>query len=223
MHNSRIRNIIWDWNGTLLDDMDICIDCMNEMLKNRSLPRLAHDHYREIFTFPVKDYLTGIGFDFSKEDFEIPAGEFIDLYNFKFREANLFNGVHQCLNQFREQGYKQYILSAQEQTLLNRLVDHYGLSGIFESVTGTSDNYAHSKIETGKRMMKDLKLNNPECMIIGDTLHDYEVAVALDIKCILVSHGHQSPSRLRSAGVPVTGSLLEIPKYLNNDHLEQGI
>jgi phosphoglycolate phosphatase len=70
MQKRRIRNIIWDWNGTLLNDMVICIECMNTMLNKRSLPQLSSDHYREVFTFPVREYFLQIGFDFSTEDFE---------------------------------------------------------------------------------------------------------------------------------------------------------
>ena len=64
------KHIIWDWNGTLLDDVDIVIDCMNSLLKKRNLPLLHVDKYKDIFTFPVKDYYSQLGFDFTTEPFE---------------------------------------------------------------------------------------------------------------------------------------------------------
>jgi phosphoglycolate phosphatase len=217
MSKGHIRNILWDWNGTLLNDMMLCIDCMNILLENRSMSRLAPDHYREIFTFPIRDYLAGIGFDFSKEAFEIPADEFVVLYNNRYPEAGLFSEVRPTLLQLRQQGYKQFILSAQEQTLLNRLIEHYRIGDFFEAVTGTADNYAHSKVEVGKLMMKDLDLKKSETIMIGDTMHDHEVAASLGIPCILVSHGHQSPARLRSTGAPVIERLSEIFGLLGNN------
>ncbi len=213
MQNRQIRNIIWDWNGTLLNDMDICIECMNTLLENRLLPRLSHTYYREVFTFPVKEYFLKIGFDFSKESFEIPAGEFVDLYNIKYREAGLFDEVHSVLSLLRNKGYKQYILSAQEKTLLGRLIGHYGLEEYFEAVTGIGDNYAHSKVDAGKQMMEDHKLEPKESIMIGDTLHDYEVATSMGIPCLLLSHGHQSTLRLRSTGAPVMDNYEEIVSF----------
>ncbi len=216
MNNGQIRNIIWDWNGTLLNDTDICIECMNTLLTKREMEILTHDRYREVFTFPIRNYLTNIGFDFAKEAFEIPADEFVVLYNTKFPEAELFSEVRPQLNRFSQQGYRQYVLSAQEQSLLSRTVEHYGLTGYFEAITGITDNYAHSKAEAGLGMMKELKLEKSETIMIGDTVHDYEVASLLGIACILVSRGHQSPERLRSTGAPVIENFYGISRYLDN-------
>ena len=51
-----INVILWDWNGTLLDDVEVCIESMNSMLSKRKKPLLTREHYKEIFTFPVIDY-----------------------------------------------------------------------------------------------------------------------------------------------------------------------
>jgi phosphoglycolate phosphatase len=216
MNNGQIRNIIWDWNGTLLNDMNICIDIMNTLLANRAIPLITAGLYREVFTFPVRDYMVSIGFDFSKESFNTPADEFVSLYDGKYSEAGLFPDVRTSLQRFRTEGYRQYVLSAQEQALLSRTVRHYGLTGFFEALTGTSDNYAFSKIETGIKMMKELGLVQSETILVGDTVHDFEVASSMGIRCLLVSRGHQSPARLRATGARVIDSLSEVPLHLGN-------
>ena len=76
--------IIWDWNGTLLDDAEVCREAINKMLKVRNLPELSLSTYRNVFTFPVIEYYKEVGFDFSKEDWEPVAMEFINLYRFFF-------------------------------------------------------------------------------------------------------------------------------------------
>ena len=62
--------IIWDWNGTLLDDVSICIDIMNEILGRRGLDKLTRKKYQQIFRFPVIDYYRQLGFDFKRDSFE---------------------------------------------------------------------------------------------------------------------------------------------------------
>ena len=57
MQIKNYQHIIWDWNGTLLNDVKLCADIMNNLLKTRSLPTITLEKYREIFTFPVKDYI----------------------------------------------------------------------------------------------------------------------------------------------------------------------
>jgi phosphoglycolate phosphatase len=215
MQKRRIRNIIWDWNGTLLNDMVTCIECMNIMLNKRSLPQISSDHYREVFTFPVREYFLQIGFDFSREDFKIPAVEFVDLYNSKYEDACLFPEAKGTLRHFSNQGFNQFILSAQENSLLRRLIMFYGLEEYFSAVTGIADNFAESKVEAGKQMMENLRLAPGETVMIGDTVHDYEVSEALGISCLLISHGHQSAARLSMTGAPVIDSYFEIEEYLN--------
>ena len=57
-------HVLWDFNGTVYDDMEACLRSVNEMLSERGLPVLSAEAYREVFDFPVKDYYAKIGFDF---------------------------------------------------------------------------------------------------------------------------------------------------------------
>ena len=61
--------IIWDWNGTLLSDVDACVKAMNIMLDKRKMGSIDIEFYKEKFTFPVKDYYVALGFDFNKESY----------------------------------------------------------------------------------------------------------------------------------------------------------
>ena len=92
--------IVWDFNGTLLDDMQVCIDCMNLMLAERNLPSLDLVRYRKIFTFPVRDYYLSLGFNFKNEPFEIPAHQFIDLYRTNLHRAPLQADAVKMLQHF---------------------------------------------------------------------------------------------------------------------------
>ena len=59
------KHIIWDWNGTLINDVWLVVEAMNKMLKKRNLPKIDSKKYREIFDFPVTEYYSKLGFDFS--------------------------------------------------------------------------------------------------------------------------------------------------------------
>ncbi|MBN2352282.1 MAG: hypothetical protein JXD23_06910 [Spirochaetales bacterium] len=59
----KLCTVVWDWNGTLLNDMEACIRSMNLMLENRSLPPIDFETYRNVFTFPVIDYYRAVGID----------------------------------------------------------------------------------------------------------------------------------------------------------------
>lgn len=205
-----VRGIIWDWNGTLLNDAEMAVATMNGMLAKRGLPLLTIESYKDIFTFPVKEYYQKIGFDFEVEPFEIPALEFIERYNQLVGECSLHNDSVRVLNHFREKGITQLILSAMKQETLDDCLAHYEISHFFDHVSGLDDHYAHSKLENGLTLIKELGLNPEELLLIGDTIHDYEVATEMGCRCILIANGHQSHELLTSTGVLVLSGLKQL-------------
>jgi len=205
-----IGGIIWDWNGTLLNDAGLAVQTMNQMLERRGLPLLSVDGYKSVFTFPVKDYYQKIGFDFQAEPFEVPALEFIDCYNSRVNECSLHPYTLNVLNYFQSMGVKQYILSAMEQQVLNDCMKHYQIENFFEHVSGLDNFYAASKIDNGHRLIAELKLNTADLVLIGDTVHDFEVASELGCQCILIADGHQSKAVLQATGTLVIDSILQL-------------
>ena len=77
----RYTHCIWDFNGTILNDMSAGIRAVNELLAKRNLPLISGiEQYRNIFGFPVKSYYEALGFDFSKEPYDKLAHEWVALY-----------------------------------------------------------------------------------------------------------------------------------------------
>lgn len=217
LKNKRNRpTIIWDWNGTLLNDLDLCISSINTLLKKRDLPLLNDRIYKNVFSFPVKNYYKAIGFDFSKEDFDVPAREFIGLYNSGVENSPLHPAAREVLQFFREQGSRQLVLSAMKQSMLEKTLKLKEIFSFFEAVAGLNDHYAVSKIERGKQLIREFGIKTENTWMIGDTDHDYEVANALGIKCILISDGHQSEERLKKTGASVIPGITYL---MNNTNL----
>ncbi len=206
--------IIWDWNGTLLDDAELCRTAINKMLKVRELPELSMDIYRDVFTFPVIEYYKVIGFDFSKEDWDPVAMEFIDLYLKALPGCGLTPFAAETLEAFHKKGYRQAIISAMQHDELIKSVSTLGIHQYFDFIGGIGDHYAHSKTDNARTYLKLAGLNPEQITLIGDTIHDSEVATELQCKCMLVATGHQSYNRLKSTGLSVLNDLSEVNDIL---------
>ncbi len=182
--------IIWDWNGTLLNDVEQSIITMNTMLDKRNMKYINKEIYRNIFTFPVYKYYEKLGFNFEKESFTILSKEYINIYKKEVKYAKLFKNVINVLNHFKNKEYKQIILSAMEQNMLDEQLHKYEINEYFDDIIGLKDIYANSKADT---CLDYLKQNNQysNVYLIGDTYHDYEVATKANIKCMLINNGHQ--------------------------------
>jgi phosphoglycolate phosphatase len=193
------KHIIWDWNGTIFNDVNLGVDIINQLLIPRGLKTLTVDVYKKVFTIPVKDYYANLGFDFSKEPFEIVGKYWMDEYERRKFECGLYNGVEKLMNKIQNLGIGQSILSAYSQHTLEEMVDHFNLRKYFTHIVGLDNIYAASKMHLGKDLMKRLGNGKGETLVIGDTLHDFEVASEIGADCVLVASGHQDKNRLLDA------------------------
>jgi len=207
---SKYKHIIWDWNGTLINDVWLVVEIMNKMLKKRNLPKIDSKKYRDIFDFPVTKYYSKLGFDFSKESFEKLTVEFISGYYTRFNECKLFNEVEEVLKKIKDRGISQSILSASKEDVLTEKIKYYGIDKYFSRIIGLENHYAESKIENGKKWIAKLNLSPRDVLLIGDTIHDYDVSKHMECDCLLVANGHHSFERLASLGTDVISTLKEI-------------
>ncbi len=206
--------IIWDWNGTLLDDAEMCLEAINIMLKKRNLPELSMERYRDVFTFPVIEYYREVGFDFTLEAWDPVATEFMDLYLSALPKCRLTPFAAETLESFRQKGYRQAIISAMQHDELIKSVTKLGIFEYFEYIGGIGDHYGGGKIENALNYFNKAGLNPATITLIGDTIHDSEVAAELQCRCILVATGHQSVKRLLKTNLKVIPTLADIESGL---------
>ena len=191
------KHIVFDWNGTLVDDAWVFVDVLNQLLVPRGLNKITLKEYREKFCFPIKSFYKQLGVDVSNESFCQLEKEFVNEYGKRMYQPKLFDNVLIILEKLISRGIGLSILSASNEVVLLKLMEHYALTKYFDSVVGVNNYGASGKIESGRRLIKNLNLDNQEIVIVGDTDYDYEVSLSLRLDCILKINGHQSLNRLK--------------------------
>ena len=204
---TRYHHLIWDWNGTLLDDLDLCIDVMNAILERRQLPQLHRARYHALFDFPVRTYYERLGFDPVEDSFARLSVEFISGYDARRLESALHPAARQVLAAASAAGLRQSILSAYRQETLHEIVQHFGLAAHFDHIAGLANIHAHSKLALGHALVRRLAIAPARILLVGDTLHDLEVARELGGDCALIAAGHHPFERLDASGAPVFADL----------------
>ena len=207
------RHILWDWNGTLFNDRWLCVDIMNGMLTKYALGRIDEKKYLETFDFPVRDYYTRLGFDFTRVEFEKVGLEFIEHYQRRWRECALQPGARNALKAFYDSGISQSVLSAANTKMIHLGVQHFRLN-YFSRLIGLDHHYATSKVEIGLAYLRTLAIDPGNVLMIGDTVHDYHVARELNIDCILLTNGHHPLTKLESLSIPLLKSLDQVFDYV---------
>jgi len=206
--------IIWDWNGTLLDDVKCAVNALNRMLGARGIPPTTLSYYRDHFGFPVRPFYAELGVDLEHDDWD---GICIDFHRFVNEEPKILrDDTREALSIARGMGMRQAILSALREDMLRHDVAAAGIADFFDAVYGVDNLDGATKLSRGCELVDHLdKTGGPfSLFFVGDTLHDAEVARELGAKCILVEGGHQASVRLAAAGVPVAPSLVDAVRQI---------
>lgn len=210
--SKKYSHIIWDWNGTLFNDVELCAGIMNNLLIQESLPNISIKKYKEIFTFPVIDYYRIAGLTFEKTSFEALGKQWMDEYEEKKDSCALYTGVKEVLSEIQQRNIRQHLLSAYEQSSLSKIVKYFSIDRYFKNIIGLDNIYAGGKIHLAKKLEAMIRSNGSSgnILLIGDTIHDFEVAQEINSDCILLSHGHQDEERLLKIGIPVLKNFEEL-------------
>lgn len=203
-------HIIWDFNGTLIDDLDIAVSINCQMNLDRGRPQVDRQFYLDHFTHPPIRFYEAMGYTFQEEPYEEVSRDFIRRYTQRQGEAKLNPGVPQALEAFRRAGLPQMILSAHTQKLLRAQVEELGIGRYFCHIIGTQDQVVTGKVERALAFAREEGLDLGRALLIGDTTHDFETAQALGCSCALCALGHQSRAQLAATGVRVYDSLEEL-------------
>ena len=212
----RIKHIVWDWNGTLIDDVSLCVNILNELLADYELPEISIEFYRSNFSFPVSEFYKRISLPCHGDEFSRISHSFISKYRQKWTTCSLQPNVIKILDFLNKLGLQQSVLSAGNQIDVNKFVNHFELDGYLSQILGTDNIKAEGKIQLGQKFFSASSLEAEQILLVGDTLHDLEVGNHIGCRTLLYSKGHNSKLLISNNNANVIDDLMEIVEYLQH-------
>lgn len=207
------NNIVWDWNGTILNDTPAAFKSTNILLERYGYTTITLEYYRDNIDTPIVNFYSKI-FDLNKHSMQVLDDEWGILYNQHSDEIVLQEGAEELLRYFTNKNCHQIILSAFKTDEITKYAQKFSVENYFDDILGTQGVVMESKTIRGRRYMNEHEFTPEKTLYIGDTVHDYDTALALGIDCVLFSGGQQSPKLLHKCGAPVIDSFSQIEKYL---------
>ena len=207
----RYKVVIWDWNGTLADDVEASLLATNDILKNHGKEPIDMVQYYEYIDTPISRFYAHM-FNLDEVPMSVIGPEFSAYY------PKYFEGLHQgagrLLRALQHAGVRQVILSSSYADCIMRDAERFEVLPYFERILAADDLLAGSKVERGKAWIESQEIVPGDMVMIGDTLHDFDTARAMGVDCILCAIGHQSEKDLRTAGVPVVTEFSQLSEML---------
>lgn len=209
----KYKNILWDWNGTILNDTPVAFEATNILLERYGYSTITLEYYRDNIDTPIVNFYSKI-FDLNKHDMQMLDDEWGVLYNQLSDRIGLHEGVKDLLCFFGDKKCCQVVLSAFKTEEITKYARKFSVEKYFENILGTQNIVMESKTIRGRRYMQEHKFVPEQTLYVGDTVHDCDTSLALGVDCVLFSGGQQSPKLLQQCGVPVFDSFAEIKNQI---------
>ena len=207
----KYNSIVWDYNGTIIDDAWVAVEAENVVLREHGNPEIDMEFYLRECEMPIRLFYDKI-YDFSKCDFREVADSFLENYDRIAPNAKPFPEVCEVIRRFSSLGIRQGVISGFETGRLVSSLKKFGFDGYFEFMSGADDVNCGSKSERAAAVVSKFGYEPVSTLFVGDMYHDYETASFVGADCVLIAKGHQGASVLRSYdGVTVLDSALQLP------------
>ena len=210
LFDMKYQHIVWDWNGTLVNDAELCVAIVNQILNDYGIMPVDRAFYLDNFSFPVCEYYKSLGLPSCGPEYQKISQRFIEEYRKNHHVCKLQQSSIKMLGYIKECGISQSVLSAGNIADVLDFVKYYNLSDFFTTISGVYHTNATGKSEIARRHLNQIKASTSEILLIGDTLHDFEIATDLKVDCILYSKGHNSENRLLEVSNPVINDLEDL-------------
>lgn len=205
---SRPPHLVWDWNGTLFDDLPLVVAASNAAFASAGGPQVTTEAHRRDFRRPVRDYYARVlGRPVDDDEFARLDQVFHDAYQAGLATCRLAADALSALGAWVG---SQSLLSMWFHTELVPTVGRLGLAPHFVRVDGLcapvggGPKRPHLQAHLAK-----LGLTGRDVVLIGDTVDDAQAAHAVGARCVLYAGGLTEPRQLRATGVPVADTLTE--------------
>lgn len=205
--------VLWDWNGTILDDLDATLFAVNDLLAVYGLPPMDHSTYYSYIDTPIYKFYEHI-FDLNVVTMEMIKPLYGKFYADHENDILLAAGAEDTVKVLNGLGVKQFILSAAHVDELTKYAKKLGVLDLFQKIDASPDFDAGSKIDRAKLLMANENIRADRCVMVGDTLHDLDTANAIGVDCILYSKGHTDLAALLRTGKPVCHTFEEIKNLI---------
>ncbi|WP_441247367.1 HAD family hydrolase [Kitasatospora sp. McL0602] len=201
-------HVVWDWNGTLKDDLDDHVSALNATLPALGGQLVDQDTYRAQHTVPITDfYARLLGRRITDAEWQSSDAAFLAHIN--AQPVHLRDGVRQLLTALREAGHTQSLLSLCPHATLLREVDEAGIGHFFGQVDGRTGPSGGTKAAALAAHLDALGLSGDprRVLLIGDAVDDGDAARANGALAVLHTGGLHHPDKLAASGYPLASSL----------------
>ena|SRR3989344_4901712 len=187
----KIKNIIFDWSGTLSDDFTSVYQASMLVFKKLGREPISMEEYKREFTLPYMVFWNKYIPELTKEQEDKLYAEAIHQVD----EPLIYDGVKTELERLKSLGINIIVISSHPYDKLIKEAKNYGIESYFNEINGG----IHDKVEMILEITKRNNFHPKKTMYIGDVTHDIDAGKKAGVVTIALGWGYQSKEKLMEA------------------------
>ena len=205
--------VVWDFNGTLIDDVMASLEAVNDMLIRRSQPTIDLDRYYKEIDIPIWNFYKNVFLEGTITPEEAMA-EYDSGYEAHLLPNPIMAGVVDILDYLKLLGKRQIVVSASNVNKVKSRLKDFDILSYFDTVLAHSDYNAGDKTYLAKQYFLENNISPQDAVIIGDSIFDFKMASDLGCDCILNTKGHQSRREFSVTTAQIIDDLIELKNII---------
>lgn len=195
---NRFDLIIFDWDGTLADSIDWIVHCIQQAAFEQSFKIPETQAIKDIIGLSIEQALQTLFPNCERQTQQAIAQTYATTFFSKPISRNdLFPGVYDMLHRLKHQGYQLAVATGKKSTGLQKAIQETGVADFF--VTTRSADQTASKPDPLMidEIVNELGISKQRTLMVGDSVHDLQMALNAQIASIAVTCGAHSASMLQ--------------------------
>jgi len=192
---SRVRLVVFDWDGTLMDSESQIVSCLHGAIADLGLAPMTNETVSNVIGLGLREAIDMLvpGQD---DDFRTAFVEAYRRHWFSHEGSTLFNGARAVLDTLREQDFLLGIATGKARSGLMRVLEQTGLSGYFDATRCADETLSKPHPQMLLELMQEAGVEARHTLMVGDTEYDMEMATRAGAGKVAVRSGVHSAERL---------------------------
>src|SRR5574343_1784614 len=195
---NRFDLIIFDWDGTLVDSVDWIVHCIQSAAAQYDCPVPTRQAAKYIIGLSIENAMQTLFPDADERLRVQMTGHYgQQFFSRQTGPDDLFPGVSEMLRQFKQQGYRLAVATGKKATGLSRAMAGTGIGDMFCTLRCSDQTASKPDPLMIDEIVAELGVSKRRTLMVGDSVHDLQMALNARVASIAVTCGAHSAEVLQ--------------------------
>lgn len=196
---NRFDLIIFDWDGTLVDSIDWIVHCIQQAAMEFDFPVPDSQAAKDIIGLSIENAMLQLFPDVDENRQQLLIKHYADVFfSRQIGPDDLFPGVNSMLDELKTKGYKLAVATGKKANGLRQAIQATGVNNVFCTTRSADQTESKPSPLMINEIICELGIEKHRTLMIGDSIHDLQMAINAGVNSVGVCCGAHSAQVLQA-------------------------